>query len=1742
MLFPGFLLNMADPVERSHQWAPDAWWLALPGGHGTVWRELMGSVESTTGLHARLTNMPATVVGSSGWDQGPSCPGIGGRLSFDGSNDYAEVVDHPLLSTGLHALTLIVDVFPRSLSGFPGIVGRGNSDSGTSGSYLLYMSSGTTFGWVVYSGGARVVNLTTATGVANRWQQIGAVYHRAVGGILFVDGVRKVAGGTPSGVIDSPAFNFLLGSNQGNASKSAYPMSGLIASVRFYRNRIFADTTMRDIFNHSRMGHPGLLRGLPPGRRTGVIATEVHVSLTLTTDDAVPAFAMHAEAHASLTLTTDDVTLMFLLNDGAVHTTLTLTTEDAVPAFQLSPQAHVTLGLTTDDVTLLFQMHTLALHAMLALTTDDAVPAFQLSPRARVSLALTTDPVTILFTVRQGLVVTLTLTTADVTINFLLKDLNAHVNLGLTTADVTIAIAMHVDQLDTSPTWLAAAAHAATLANTSGQYQAVLFVTFLTLDREFTTRDVGTEAEGFLSRLDQGGVGAISRDLDEQTDTIRLGGASFSLINQAQLAEEFGSALTQLPVTIEIGFVGTGARQRIFSGVVDRWEVTRETLTVSAVPASLHDRRPLSITVREIANLFPQAFPELPSASADITLPIYLGKALSVPLIDVGRNTYLSGFGLDRLNAIRDNDEELLSHGDRPLYIVYQMTVLGLRLLVIKIRYDIEGRRISVDINNEGASEIGVGSSWPSGDTQPYDFVPRPRHNLFTDGSFETNIVPEFSGISTAPGVTYRAEITAFPTGSGKAHDGQRSLRIRSSEEPASGPQLFTAEDQGGGVFLMTPVPPEEPLDYRYSLTMAKTMFQAGSSAFHLSFWYIAGSFIDAGNQQTEQVNSQLSIKINSLPWTTLESSSSFDQMSEFTTTFVALDGTVNLQIRCEGLSADKSADIYLDDFLCWGEDQTHPFVDFGVHPVDAMTTLMAQWLPGASLHAQSFLAAAAALPNWFILSILPGGTDILTLLEKIASQCKSLLLKDPYGVYRLESLDAVRIPAFSFATSNIVAGSVERMASPADSIFSSFLITYSHDNGAILLTPDGTTLDDNPNNADYVAECAARAALLGGDHRLTIASDLLLDRNTAVAALLWAFTRHGVYSDVLRWRTWLDALPLQLAQDVTVTHLLLPFAQNPLELIGWHFQPAIMQLELVGRGRQPALTPPDEPSAPVAHPINLFTPAGVPVGASIPFYVTPAPGAELDLTSVLVSDPDPDTSGSFAVSLLATVVFTPAPGFSGIVTALYSIADVLVHRSNDAQIRITVGDPVQLVVANPDEAETPANVAVEIEVFANDEAVLPGVIDPSTVDLDPGTAGRQITFEDEGHGVFEVDEDGVVTFTPETDYQGPAVALYTIEDDLGHLSNPTTITVTVGPPLEAAWFFSTVFPGNGTAPYYAYQFASFPEFDTFYLSTYELVRGKVKGMINGALPWGQYFDPGSGSDGAGAMIYCKLDTSPSTMGVLWAANFGSDVEIYQSTNSIAFSLIETIDDAYLFITSCYWSTNSLTIFGSSPGAGNDSPGIWVYNAATQVFTNPKNFDTTYFEVTAVVVYEGIVYAAVSRTSGDAEIWKASDSAAATWTLVTDFPGFPVISGLAVAGGDLYALMCDPGVARAIYVNLNEDPDTTWSLNHTFDDGDTGSKTTMLIANATHLFAGFGNDTPGNLDAVVWRYDVAEETWELSADFNAAPFNNLSPTVSALGLNALRNRVYAALGDLAFDVVDITVYAYPTADEPIPEE
>ncbi|MGD1714206.1 Ig-like domain-containing protein, partial [Dapis sp. BLCC M172] len=142
-------------------------------------------------------------------------------------------------------------------------------------------------------------------------------------------------------------------------------------------------------------------------------------------------------------------------------------------------------------------------------------------------------------------------------------------------------------------------------------------------------------------------------------------------------------------------------------------------------------------------------------------------------------------------------------------------------------------------------------------------------------------------------------------------------------------------------------------------------------------------------------------------------------------------------------------------------------------------------------------------------------------------------------------------------------------------------------------------------------------------------------------------------------------------------------------------------------------------------------------------------------------------------------LTFTPTDGFVGEVTIPYTVKDTTENISNQGQITVEVIDNPP--IATEDNATTSVNQPITFNI-GNNDVDIEGEVVPSTIDLNPSTPDIEKTLTVPNQGIFNVDENGDLTFTPETNFVGEVTIPYTIADENNNVSTPANITVTVTP------------------------------------------------------------------------------------------------------------------------------------------------------------------------------------------------------------------------------------------------------------------------------------------------------------------------------------------------------------------------
>ncbi|WP_165783997.1 tandem-95 repeat protein [Flavobacterium alvei] len=201
---------------------------------------------------------------------------------------------------------------------------------------------------------------------------------------------------------------------------------------------------------------------------------------------------------------------------------------------------------------------------------------------------------------------------------------------------------------------------------------------------------------------------------------------------------------------------------------------------------------------------------------------------------------------------------------------------------------------------------------------------------------------------------------------------------------------------------------------------------------------------------------------------------------------------------------------------------------------------------------------------------------------------------------------------------------------------------------------------------------------------------------------------------------------------------------------------------------------------------------------------VTNVPGMDTDIDGTVDAtkvDLDPATTGiqttftvtgqgTYTVNNAGLVTFVPVLNYNGIASPInYTVYDNLGLVSNISTLTITVVAVNDAPVAKNDVVTTNEDTSITINVVTNAlglDTDVDGTVDAATVDLDLATAGIQKTFTITGQGTYTIDNTGLVTFVPVLNYNGSSTINYTVNDNLGLVSNVTTLTVTITPVNDA--------------------------------------------------------------------------------------------------------------------------------------------------------------------------------------------------------------------------------------------------------------------------------------------------------------------------------------------------------------------
>jgi len=179
---------------------------------------------------------------------------------------------------------------------------------------------------------------------------------------------------------------------------------------------------------------------------------------------------------------------------------------------------------------------------------------------------------------------------------------------------------------------------------------------------------------------------------------------------------------------------------------------------------------------------------------------------------------------------------------------------------------------------------------------------------------------------------------------------------------------------------------------------------------------------------------------------------------------------------------------------------------------------------------------------------------------------------------------------------------------------------------------------------------------------------------------------------------------------------------------------------------------------------------------------------ATLVATSVTVTTQP--AHGSATAQSDGTIIYTPAAGYTGTDSFLYTVSDTNGETSSPGTVSVTVNSPTP-PTAVADTGITTEGAPVTLDVLANDTTPQ-GTLNPAsvvvTVQPADGTAAAQA--------------DGTIIYTPAADFVGSDSFQYTVDDSFGDPSNAATVSLTVGagvPPV-ATTVTSPALTGQSTS------------------------------------------------------------------------------------------------------------------------------------------------------------------------------------------------------------------------------------------------------------------------------------------------------------------------------------------------------
>ena len=153
--------------------------------------------------------------------------------------------------------------------------------------------------------------------------------------------------------------------------------------------------------------------------------------------------------------------------------------------------------------------------------------------------------------------------------------------------------------------------------------------------------------------------------------------------------------------------------------------------------------------------------------------------------------------------------------------------------------------------------------------------------------------------------------------------------------------------------------------------------------------------------------------------------------------------------------------------------------------------------------------------------------------------------------------------------------------------------------------------------------------------------------------------------------------------------------------------------------------------------------------------------------TSTLVVSLQPEDGT--AVIVAGEITYTPDANFNGSDSFAYTIEDQNGARSNVATVIVNVSSENDLPIAVDDSAAVDEDTSADISVLANDSDI-DGELDETSIQILSSPANGEVF----------ADIAGVITYTPDENFNGVDSFTYVVQDDESGTSNEATVSLTI--------------------------------------------------------------------------------------------------------------------------------------------------------------------------------------------------------------------------------------------------------------------------------------------------------------------------------------------------------------------------